>query len=607
MNLYIFLSVLGLYLCVSRCDPNVIWSTAGSGLDDGPQLSDASLCLPQPHTQQSGNCNSSDLWKIEKNGSCVCGNTLKGIVSCKSNWKAVGVLQCYCMYNSTSEGLIVGACLPGCFIEKSKSYLYAYYSSSDDLNDLCENFNRTGPFCGNCSGSDRGLPAYSFSLKCRRCTGSWKNIAKYIAIAYGPLTIFIVLIVVFTVSVNSAPLHGYIFVAQILALPITLRIFKAIIEIKPLQGSSLIAFGATVYGFWNLDFFRFANPDYFCLHPSLSTLGIMSLDYLIALYPLIIIVLMYVMVESHGWGYRVLVFLWKPFSCCFVRFRHRLNIKTSLVDAFVTFFSLSYVKSLGTTVDLMVTTPVWDVNGTHLHSRVYYDGTMHFFKGRHVIYAVISLTCFLFFNLLPIIFLLLYPRRFFQRAIPNNVRRILHPFMDTLLGMYRDGTDGGCDCRYFAAVYPIAKIAIFSMCFVSMNSLVFVLITIVTTITAMMVAVLKPYKSSVYNTVDTILISLLALTYGGWSSFLFAYALSKQQLTFSRILAIFPMPFPFFYLCGLVLYKIGVIFKLYRRSLRALQWIILRIGRAYISLSRKINRGREMEDIPSLNERTLLI
>lgn len=604
MNLYIVLTVLGLSLCVSRCDRNVTLSTSGSGLDDGPELPDSRQCLPQPHTQQSANCNSSDLWKITENGTCKCGNKLNGIVSCNNNWKTIGVLQCYCMYNSSSDGLVVGACIHGCFIHNKKSYLYENYTSVDDLNHLCKHFNREGQFCGKCNKSDRGIPAYSFSLKCRPCTPSWKNIAKYIAFAYGPLTIFIAIIVVFTVSVNSAPLHGYIFVAQILALSITLRIFQALIEINKIDGTP-ITFGATVYGFWNLDFFRF-NTHFFCLHPSHSTLFIMSLDYLIALYPLIIIVLMYVMVESHGRGYKVLVFLWKPFSC-FIRFRHRLNIKTSLVDAFVTFFSLSYVKSLSTSVDLIVTTPVWDIHGTQVHSRVYYDGTLRSFQGSHLKYAMISLTCFILFNVLPIIFVLLYPRRFFQRMIPNNVRRVLHPFMDTLVGMYRDGTDGGCDCRYFVVVYPIAKIAIFSMCFVSMNSFIFVLITIVTTITAMMVAVLKPYKSSVYNTVDTILVTLLALYYAGLSSFLFANALSRRQLAFSRVLAIFPIPIPFFYLCGLVVYKVGVLLKLYRRSLRVLQWIILCFGRVYIYLSQKIKRGREMEDFPSLNERTLLI
>lgn len=598
--------VLGLLLRLSRCDADVTWSASGNGLgDDGSGLSGSSSrsCLPL----QSANC-SSKLWKKANNGACVCGDRLNGIVSCMNNSERIGVLQCYCMYRNSTSKLVVGACFYGCYTHSKKSNLYQYYMSFDNLTHPCKRFNRTGQFCGKCDGSDKGISAYSFSLKCRPCVFSWRNIAKYIAIAYGPLTLFIVIIVVFTVSVNSAPLHGYIFVAQILAASVIARVLQGMIEVHTPNTTQnrLITFGATVYGFWNLDFFRFAN-HHFCLHPSLSTLDIMSLDYLIAVYPLIIIVIMYVMVESHGRGYRLLVLLWKPFSRFFSQFRHRLNIRTSLIDAFVTFFSLSYVKFLSTTTDLMASTPVWDKNGTLLHYRVYYNGTLPFFEEEHRKYAVISLICFILFNIFPIIFLLLYPRRFFQKVIPNKVRRILHPFMDALFGIYRDGTDGGWDCRFFVVVYLIAKISIFGTYLFSINSFNFVLITMITTVTAMMVAVLKPYKSSIYNTVDTILITLLALTYAGLSSFSFANSLSKQQLPFARFLAIFPIPLPFFYAFGLIFYKGWVLFKLSRRSLRSMQWIILCLGRVYLYLTEKMNRGHEMENFPSINERTQLI
>ena len=535
-----------------------------------------------------------------------------GIVRCEEGYKEIGLLQCYCIYNigtKNASRLVVGSCLYGCYTTSNTYFhLYTSYSSVDDLNIPCETFNRSGQFCGGCDGKNMGVPAYSFSLKCRLCTFSWKNIVKYIAIAYGPLTIFFVIIVVFTVSVNSAPLHGYIFVAQIMAASIVMRILQALREVQQLRYSqySLIKFGATVYGFWNLDFFRFAN-QYYCLHPSFTTLTVMSLDYLIAIYPIMIIVLMYVMVELHGRGYRVLVFLWKPLNCCFVRFRHKLNIRTSLVDAFGTFFSLSFVKFLSTTVDLMAATPVWDVNGTRLHSRMYYDGRLSFFRGEHLWYAVISLICFTLFNVFPIILLLLYPRRCFQKRIPTHVRRILHPFMDTMLGIYKDGSDGSYDCRFFVVFYLIARIAIFSMLLVAFNSFCFILVTIVTTVTAMLVAVLKPYKSATYNTVDTILVTLLALTYAGFASFFFANTVSSQQLPFARFLAISPLPFPFFYVCGLVLYRLCVSFRLPRRTLRMLQCIILCFGRAYLYLTAKLNKRQEMEGFPSLDERTLLI
>ena len=579
--------------------------------DDKPEshpLYDPSLaCLPPEMHTPTNNC-SSGLWRNKT--SCKCGDVLRGVIQCNNyNKTRISVLQCYCLHNDTT-GLTVGSCLYGCFTNhrQNHSNLYTLYHSVQDLNFPCEDASRSGPLCGQCNSTDEGVPAYSFSLKCRKCTFSWKNIVIYIALAYGPLTVFFIIIVVFTVSVNSAPLHGYIYVAQMIATSIALRILQTMRETQKANSlqTGAFTFGATVYGFWNLDFFRF-NSHFHCIHPSLSTLTVIMLDYLIAVYPIVIIVVLYGIVMLHGRGYRVLVRLWKPFTFCFVRFRQKLDIRTTLVDAFGTFFSLSYVKFLSTTVDLMTPAPMWDEAGNHVHSRMYYDGRLFFMQGKHLPYAVISLTCFALFNALPLLFLLLYPRRCFQRRIPTSLRRILHPFMDTLLGIYRDGSDGGVDCRFFIVVYPISRIAVLSMFMLVRNSFAFMLITFVTTITAMLVAVLKPYKSTAYNTVDTILVTTLALIYAGLASFFFASSVSSQQLPFSRLLLIVPIPLPFLYACGLVLYKMFTVCKLQRKMVRILQCTILCFGRLYLYFAERRNQGGEMEAFPSLNERTLLI
>ena len=604
--------VLALGLCLASCSEDSTAVSSGHALDVGSgSESDALLDTTSPPCLLPLTDCSKQLWKKEN---CTCGDSFGGIVRCNKNRAKIGVLQCFCMFNETgnTSHLAIGACLYGCFKAHRYSHLYRAYDTAKDLNSPCEEFNRFGPLCGQCDNSQNstmGVPAYSFSLKCRPWHFSWRNIAKYIAIAYGPLTIFFVIIVVFTVSTNSAPLHGYIFVAQMLASSIVMRILQAMREMEGLDHTTQkvsTIFAATVYGFWNLDFFRFAN-HYYCLHPSLSTLSIMSLDYLIAVYPVIIIVLLYVVVELHGRGYRVLMSVWKPLLFCFGRFRQKLDIRTSLIDTFGTFFSLSYVKFLSTTIDLMAPTSVRDENGHHLHYRMYYDGQYIFMKGAHLRYAVVGLTCLTLFNIFPILFLLLYPRRFFQRRIPAHVRRILHPFMDALLGIYRDGMDGGYDCRFFVVVYLIARIAIFSMFLITFNTFAFLLVAIITTITAMLVAVLKPYKSAVYNTVDTILVTLLALTYTGLASFFFADSVSSQQLPFARILTILPVPLPFIYVCALVLYRIGVQFKLRRKAVRMFQTIFLCLGRAYLYLMYKLERKQEMEDFSTPNERTLLI
>ena len=53
-----------------------------------------------------------------------------------------------------------------------------------------------------------------------------------------------------------------------------------------------------IYGIWNLDFFRMIYKP-FCLHPSISILQIICLDYAIAIYPLMLVFFMYLLIKFH--------------------------------------------------------------------------------------------------------------------------------------------------------------------------------------------------------------------------------------------------------------------------------------------------------------------
>ena len=317
---------------------------------------------------------------------------------------------------------------------------------------------------------------------------------------------------VFTISVNSAPLHGWILVCQLLSTNSLMRLLSStdLVHISPWITPFLKLLGST-YGIWNLDFFRFIYTP-FCLHPSLSTLHVMSLDYIIAVYPLVLIIVMYFLVEMYSRNYRPVVIVFRPFHYCFTRFRHQLNIRTSLVDAFGTFFSLSYMKFFSTTIDLLTPTQVWNFNGSSYH--VYYDGTMKHFKGGHIPYALLGVLVCLLCNILPLILILVYSFRkthVILNCLPLSVQTMLYPFMDNILACYKDGTNGTRNCRYFGLVYHLAYMVILSgfaltksMLLVGVNAFMCILIGI-------LVAVIRPYKSEVYNIVDTVLILAVGL------------------------------------------------------------------------------------------------
>ena len=184
--------------------------------------------------------------------------------------------------------ITIGKCLYGCFdVHTSKIYHKVNLSSNTDT---CSFVNRKGALCGQCI-EGYGVPAYSFSLKCVHCGNEslWTTIPRYVLVAYGPLTLFLAMTLVFTVSVNSAPLHGWILVCQLLTTGVVMYTLVLEGELVPHSGiSPYIHVIGSLYGVWNLDFFRSVYKP-FCLHPNLTTLQVMSLDYFIALYPLLLI------------------------------------------------------------------------------------------------------------------------------------------------------------------------------------------------------------------------------------------------------------------------------------------------------------------------------
>jgi hypothetical protein len=115
------------------------------------------------------------------------------------------VQRCYCLTtnmlraNDSVPVFIFGKCFYGCLMGKTP---YMYYQANFSLaNKHCFRFNRDGALCGQCI-EGYGIPAYSFSLKCVQCANEslWTTVPLYILVAYGPLTVFLAVIVTFTVS-----------------------------------------------------------------------------------------------------------------------------------------------------------------------------------------------------------------------------------------------------------------------------------------------------------------------------------------------------------------------------------------------------------------------
>ena len=209
---------------------------------------------------------------------------------------------------------------------------------------MCKQFKRTGHFCGQCE-TGYSLPVYSYVSNCVKCS-SQVNIrewAKYFAITLLPTTVFFFIVLLFRFRATSPHLNVYILICQLITSP---HVLRSVAKHTPYYILStrqkyLNGFFITIASVWNLDYFRLVYTP-FCLHPQASILKVLSLDYITALYPLVLIIFTYTLVTLHYRGCPLLLWLWRPFREGFARLRRQWDIHNSLVDAFATFLLLSY-------------------------------------------------------------------------------------------------------------------------------------------------------------------------------------------------------------------------------------------------------------------------
>ena len=215
-----------------------------------------------------------------------------------------------------------------------------------------------------------------------------------------------------------------------------------------------------LYSFWNLDFFRTLIPD-ICMN--VSTLGALALDYAIAVYPIFLITLSYVLIELYDRDVRCLVYIWRPFNKVFGIFKSHWDIRTSVIDSFNTFFLLSYVKVLSVSSDLLMYVHIHSL-GSKSSTRLYYDPTLHYFGEKHLPFAILALIFLTLFILFPTLVLALYPFKFFQKFLSILPIRwhFLYAFVDSFQGCYKDGTEPETlDCRLFAQFGLFFRLAFF--------------------------------------------------------------------------------------------------------------------------------------------------
>ena len=141
------------------------------------------------------------------------------------------------------------------------------------------------------------------------------------------MTLFFVIVTVFQLNFTSGPLLGYIIFSQIFFVytRADIGVYDSLIASLSPFGKVALKFSVGMPGlWWYMVTVVIAFPDT-CIKKGMSGLQFVSSEYILVLYPQIVI-----------------VYIWKPFNKCFAKVHKNVSTGNSIIHAYATFFFLSF-------------------------------------------------------------------------------------------------------------------------------------------------------------------------------------------------------------------------------------------------------------------------
>lgn len=518
---------------------------------------------------------------------CVClSNALLSsrILTCN---RSVSIMHTYCITLDDEKDVYeVGSCLFNSAQYHKSGQLNSIYfpvtlNKTALNNSTCNKYGRSGRLCGKCANGKFPL-GYSYDLTCVVCNDFKLNIVKYVLAAFGPLTIFFVIILCCNINVTTSSLHGYVLFSQIITLPSLMRLYSVSDINHDNQWNFFFKIVMNMYSMWNLDFFRFFYSSV-CLR--LHPIQVLALDYTLAVYPLFLTVLLYIMVLLHMYNCRLMIRICNPINLLLSWCKTHGNTRTSLIDTFVTFFVLSMVKFLNVSFDLLIPVSIQTINhnGTiHKLNALYFNPSYEYFETEHLPYAVMAVFTSTIFVVFPILLMLLYPFSTFHSLlnhipVPPQLLNALLTFVDKFQGIYRNGTEGNKksrDCRYFAALFLILRVLIFLIISLTEATLCLIMCGFLLYGYVILLIIVRPYKQSYsrQGTIDTLCVLLLAVTVTSQNCTNIAAIKDQSQqghfMVVGGIVSIIPC---FCFVCAIIYKGIFWIYSYYNNSFRKLR------------------------------------
>ena len=422
--------------------------------------------------------------------------------------------------DSNKKEIGIGICFYCTFNEEVSKYALMPKTNAE-LNDFfCKKSNRKGILCGACR--DGYAPAVnSYQYKCVKCSSdnskySW---ALYILTEFVPITVILVTVIIFNISITSGPANAFVFFAQVISA--TFGTGRESLDYSSVESNeeTFEDIYLSLYGVWNLQFLNDIRDDkwLYCLGPSLTVLHIQLLHYLSAAYPLLLILIASVIIYLYDRNTKFFVCIFRPIHNLSARLLRRLNFKNSIMDAFATFIVLSYVKFAVISSFILYPVQIYGTDDNVKYLAAHKYGNIRYASWQYAPYLIIAAFVLFLCTLVPI-FLILYSIKPYYSFLEHYCLKFLLPgeklrhFLISFHHCYKDGSQSEHDRRYFAAVYFLLRLVLISCFAYSPNWVVqYVWQQVICTIGLLLFSIFQPYKNNWYNALDAGMFTLLSI------------------------------------------------------------------------------------------------
>ena len=385
-------------------------------------------------------------------GYCVCATVTPSFIDCDQIHQTSYLLQGSCTFYDAENDQILNSWCPFLFPnDVLQDGMFPLPANVSELNTVvCGNLTREvkGPLCGRCT-DNTGPSIYSVGSRCVHC--SPVNILYYLLLQYGPSTLIFLLVIIFRPNITSAPMIHYVLFCNfvVIASRFSLLLYAQSDRLTTVLAKSTL----TLSAIWTFDVLRFISPP-LCISQHIEELYILYLEFIATIYPFILLLMAYVMIELHSKNFKPIVVLWWLTSRLFVRFYRAWDPLSAMIQAFASLFFLSYAK---------LTYFIWGAfawtSTTNGHENTYYtylDPNVPYLSTKHTLLMIFAATVGIFFILPPLLILLVYPTSLYRKISDriSPVWRIrIQTYADIFYSSVKDGTTATKDYRLLSTLF----------------------------------------------------------------------------------------------------------------------------------------------------------